>query len=214
MFLGAEGTVSLSKISKIFFLRTSVLKIKALFRGLQPRPVIVCRLEGTCAKTDISPLCNRAFANSFAQVPSNRHSISDRDWNPLNRALIFNTEVLKTNIVDIVDNDTVLADPRNIFTGDKSVISYISSTSSVASTSTATCRRVTQTLNLTSGLAGTIINDMLQYALKEEGVNDNLKKRYAEGKILRGEIFEGKKTVTAGLLFKASPLCLDNNVLN
>ena len=94
------------------------------------------------------------------------------------------------------------------------MISSMTSTSSVASTSSATRSRVAQTLNLTSGSAGTIITDMLQYALKEEGVNDNLKKRYAEGKILRGEIFEGKKRVTAGLLFKVSQLSLGSNVLN
>ena len=141
-------------------------------------------LPHTITKTEIVPLCNQAFANSFAQVPSNRHAIADRVWNPLNRALLFNAEVLKTKIAEIVENDTVPTDPRNIFTGDQSVVSSISSTSSVASTSTATCRRVTQTLNLTSGSAGTIITDMLQYALKEVGVNDNLKKRYAEGNIL------------------------------
>ena len=121
---------------------------------------------------------------------------------------------IKKNIVDIVDNDTVPAAPRNIFTDDQSVISSIFSTSSVASTSTATCHRVNQTLNLTSGLVGTIITDMLQYSLKEEGVNNNLKKRYAEGNIFRGEIFEGKRRLTAGLLFKASQLGLDSNVLN
>ena len=55
---------------------------------------------------------------------------------------------------------------------------------------------------------------MLQYAMKEEDVHGNLKNRYAEGKILRGEIFEGKKRVTAGLLFKACQLGLDSNVLN
>ena len=77
----------------------------------------------TTTKIDIVPLYNRAFANYFAEVPSNRHAISDRGWNPLNRALLFNTEVLKTNIVDIVDDDTFTAAPRNIFTGDKSVIS-------------------------------------------------------------------------------------------
>ena len=55
---------------------------------------------------------------------------------------------------------------------------------------------------------------MLQYSLKEVGFNDNLKKRYAEGNILRVEIFEGKKRVTAGLLFKASQLGLDSNMLN
>ena len=129
----------------------------------------------TIKKTDIVPLCNREFANSFAQVPSNQHDIADRGWNPLNRALLLNTEVLKTKIVKIVDYDTETETPRNIFTGDQSVISSISSTSSVA-----------QTLNLTSGSAGTTITDMLQYALKEEGVNDNFKNRYAEGKILQG----------------------------
>ena len=136
-------------------------------------------LPHTITKTDIVPLCNRSFANYFARVPSNRHSIADRGWNPLNRSLLFNTEVLKKNIVEIVDKDTVTAAPRNIFTGDQLVISSISSTSSVASTSTATCRSVTQTLNLTSGSVGTIITDMIHYALKEEGVNDNLKKCYA-----------------------------------
>ena len=165
-------------------------------------------LPHTMTKTDIVHLYNREFANSFAQVPSNRHDIADRGWNPLNRALLLNKEVIKTKIFEIVDNNTVPASPRNIFTGDQSVITSIYSTSSVASTSTATCRRFTQTLNLTSGLAGTIITDMLQYALKEEGVNENLKKRYAGGKILRGEIFEGKKRV------KASQLVLDSNFLN
>ena len=48
-------------------------------------------LPHTITKTDIFPLCNRAFANSFAQVTSNRHSIADRGRNPLNRALLFNT---------------------------------------------------------------------------------------------------------------------------
>ena len=93
------------------------------------------------------------------------------------------------------------------------MISLMTSTSSVASTSSATRSRVAQTLNLTSGSAGTLITDMLQYAMKEEGVNDHIKKRYAEVKMPRGEIFEGKKRVTAGLLFKSSQLGLASNVL-
>ena len=63
------------------------------------------------------------------------------------------------------------------------------------------------------GLAGTIITDLLQYAMNEEGVNESLKKRYAEGKMLQGEIVEGKRRVTAGLLFKTSQLGLDSTVL-
>ena len=50
MFLGAEVTVSSSTISEIFVLRTSVLKIKARFRGFQPRSAIECQLEGTSTK--------------------------------------------------------------------------------------------------------------------------------------------------------------------
>ena len=126
----------------------------------------------------------------------------------------LNTDFIKTNIVDIVDDDTVTAPPINIFTGDQSVISSMNSTSSVASTSSVTCSRFSETLNLTPRLAGKIITDLLQYATKEEGVNKNLKKIYPEGKKIRGEIFEGKKRVTAGLLFKASQKRLDSNVLN
>ena len=60
----------------------------------------------------------------------------------------------------------------------------MTSTSSVASTYYAKRSRVSQTLNLTSGLAVTIITDLLQYSMNEEGVNENIKKRYAEGKML------------------------------
>ena len=50
MFLGDAVTVSLSTISTIFFLRTSVFKIKARFRGFQPWSAIACWFEGTSAK--------------------------------------------------------------------------------------------------------------------------------------------------------------------
>ena len=107
------------------------------------------------------------FDKSFAEVPPNRHDIADRGWNPLNRALLFNKEVLKTNIAEIVDNKTFPTAPRNIFTGDQSVISSMNSTNSVASTYPATRRRVYQTINFTSGSASTIITDLLQYDMKE-----------------------------------------------
>ena len=50
--------------------------------------------------------------------------------------------------------------------------------------------------------------------MKEEGVNENIKNRYAEGKMLREEIFEGNNSVTAGIIFKTYQLGLDSNVLN
>ena len=128
--------------------------------------------------------------------------------------MLFNTDVLKKNIVEIVGNDTITAAPRNIFAGDQSVISSMNSTSSSELTYSATHSRVSQTLNLTSRPPVTIITDLPQYAMKEKGVNENIRKLYAEGNLLRGDIFEGKKRVTAGLLFKESQLGLDSNVLN
>ena len=64
-------------------------------------------LPPTITKNDIVPLCNRAFAKSFTGVPSNRHAIADRGWNTLNQDLLFNTEVIKTKIFEIDDNNTV-----------------------------------------------------------------------------------------------------------
>ena len=50
MFLGYAVTVLSSTISTVFVLRTSILKSKARFRGLQPRLEISCRFEVTSAK--------------------------------------------------------------------------------------------------------------------------------------------------------------------
>ena len=69
-------------------------------------------------------------------------------------------------------------------------------------------------LNLAFWFSGTIITDLLQYAMKEEGVNNNLKNIYAEGKILRGEMSEGNKRVTSRLIFKAYQIGLDSDLLN
>ena len=125
----------------------------------------------TITKTDIVSLCNRSFAKYFEEVPSKQHAIADRGWKYLNRALLLNTDVLKTKIVEIVDDDTDTSAPRNIFTGYQSVIYSMTSTRIFASTSSATRSRVSPILNLKSGSAGTIITDMLQYAMKEEGVS-------------------------------------------
>ena len=39
--------------------------------------------------TDFMPLVNRAWAKSFARIDKNRNAISDRGWNPLNKALLL-----------------------------------------------------------------------------------------------------------------------------
>ena len=46
--------------------------------------------------TDIIPLVNKAWKESFAKVNSNKKAILERGWGPLNRYLLTNREVLKT----------------------------------------------------------------------------------------------------------------------
>ena len=133
---------------------------------------------------EIVTLCNRAFANYFLEVSSTQHAIADREWNPLNRALIFKHRFLKEILLRSLTTIQLPQPQQNIFTGDQSVISPMTSEISVASISSATRSRVAQTFNLKCGLAGTIITDLLQYVMKEEGVNENPKKRYAEGNML------------------------------
>ena len=47
-------------------------------------------------RTDITPLCNKAWNRSFADVVRAKKALCDRGWAPLNRALLLNEEVLKT----------------------------------------------------------------------------------------------------------------------
>ena len=48
------------------------------------------------AQTDIVPLVNKAWTNSFGSVEKSKRALADRGWNPLNRALLTDAEVLKT----------------------------------------------------------------------------------------------------------------------
>ena len=45
---------------------------------------IIMGLPPATTKTDIIPLCNRVSAKAFVEVPSKKHDIADRGWNPLN----------------------------------------------------------------------------------------------------------------------------------
>ena len=47
-------------------------------------------------RNDIIPIVNVAWQQSFAQVRTNKLSISIRGWGPLNRVLLLHPEILKT----------------------------------------------------------------------------------------------------------------------
>ena len=56
-------------------------------------------LYGDLEKSDILPLINIIWSKSFGRIRTNRKAISDRGWNPLNRRLLYDPEILKTRII-------------------------------------------------------------------------------------------------------------------
>ena len=55
-------------------------------------------------RTDVIPLTKKAFKDSLARKDCNKQAIGWRGWNPLNRALLFHPEVIKTKL-DAIDVD-------------------------------------------------------------------------------------------------------------
>ena len=68
-------------------------------------------------------------------------------------------------------------------------------------------------LNLASGIYGSIITDLLQNALKDEKFSDNLMQRYKVGKSLISQVEEANKITTAGIIFKFGQVVLDEKVM-
>ena len=74
-------------------------------------------------------------------------------------------------------------------------------------------RASVDSLNLASGLSGSIIMDLLQNALKDEKVAENLMQKYKVGKSLRSQVDKAKKRMTTGIIFKFGQVVLDEKVL-
>jgi len=59
--------------------------------------------------TDRIPIVNKAWAKSFANVAFGRKALVERGWNPLNRALLKNKEVMDTRLEAEANNEDALS---------------------------------------------------------------------------------------------------------
>ena len=137
-------------------------------------------------RTDVIPLTNKAFKDSFVRKDCNKREIGRRGWNPLNRALLCHKEVFKTKLDAIDVSDTHSTSALTI----ESDISNLTS-STIASV---------DSLSLTTGIAGDLLTDILQDAIKKEHVHKNLDHHYVVGKALRTQVNECKQRMTAGFI--------------
>uniref|UniRef100_A0A7S4UP82 Uncharacterized protein n=1 Tax=Paramoeba aestuarina TaxID=180227 RepID=A0A7S4UP82_9EUKA len=119
-------------------------------------------------KTDIIPLINLAWDQSFAKVRSNRKAISDRGWNPLNRALLTHPVILKTRIpeTNTPDNQpqgtTTQIDPAATSLGETTppinVIDIGEDQTTVSSITPPSV--IAASLNSENGMSGSFITDI------------------------------------------------------
>lgn len=148
-------------------------------------------------KSDVIPLVNYAWADSFARIASNKRAICQRGWNPLNQAILLHPDILKTKIQEV--------EPSSI---DSTTVTSQSST--ISSLTTSSSGDIN--LNIVNGFAGACVTDLMQEAMRSRAVHDNLKKRYTEGKNLKEDIDNSKK-LKAGKLFLSEQVLLDEDVL-
>ena len=170
--------------------------------------------------SDIVPIVNNAWKQSFARVPSNQRAISRRGWQPLNRGLLKNQEVLKTLVSQQTTTTPSLARQQPIpgetvvTSGGATVLSDITNTTKSLTSSSTSRTSLPKALNLTSGYAGEFVTSMLQFAIKNEKNAENLEKRYEDGRTLKESLSQqDNKRFTAGSLFKANRVAIDSEVL-
>ena len=58
----------------------------------------------TLKKTDIIPLVNYSWGNSFGRVKNNKKALIRRGWNPPNRSILSDPEILRTKEDMTLDN--------------------------------------------------------------------------------------------------------------
>jgi hypothetical protein len=157
--------------------------------------------------TDVVPVCNKAWPQSFARVQPNKRAISRRGWNPLNRGLLKHPDVLKTKVTQQTPTTEAIAVPDSA-----TVLSDLTNADTVSSSSS---KSLPKSLNLTSGYAGDFVTGMLQYAIKNEKNTENLNKRYKDGRTLKESLSQQEnKRFSAGSLFKANRVAIDSELLD
>ena len=164
-------------------------------------------LNGELEKSDILPSINIIWSKSFGRIRTNKKAISDRGWNPLNRRLLYDPEILKTRIITditptIEPSDDIITAPGCANTMTSTIGTEVVPSPWIDLTN----------INFDRGLAGEFTIDILQHIVRKEKVRENLNARYNEGQVVRGMIDETRR-LTGGSMFKSNHIVLDEEVL-
>ena len=124
-------------------------------------------------KEDITYLVSQAWADSFARVVHNKSAIADRGWNPLNYNCLLHPEIVATRYAGgLADGSDADDDREDVMVA-------------------AEGSQVVQLLNLSKGLSGSLIDEILETRARDDarnGINleENRRKRVETAKQIIG----------------------------
>ena len=153
--------------------------------------------------TDIIPLHNYAWENSFAKVESNKKAIAERGWNPLNRNLLLNPQIRSTMTQDERDNEEVEIPSHlkaNFRLQDADAPNF--DPSFLEQKPSAVPEHDNPKLNTSQGFASFCIDKIIDHNDKMEA-RERIKQRQRLGKSKEEMLDEIKGKFSSGKLFKS-----------
>lgn len=152
-------------------------------------------------KIDIALLVHKAWNQSFARVHTNRKAIASRGWNPLNYNCLLHPEILSSKPSYDSSQSTRMVSNPAMNQNQQAITDTIASPPSE--------------LNLTEGLAGTLIDKILQTRNRSDARNGvNLEEQHRKQVQSALDAIKAGKRVTAGLHVAAGRFSLNGNLLD
>jgi hypothetical protein len=148
-------------------------------------PPIPVRIE----KHDIVGLVHEAWNQSFAQVESNKRAIAERGWSPLTYTLLDHPELTRKK--------------------DTTAIQQAYKRSSLSGINICNA----STLNLDNGIAGTIMESIIERKIRERTRNQAIVEQRQKIMQQNKELFEKCMRLTAGVAFRAGEVDLSNGTI-
>ena len=152
--------------------------------------------------TDLMPIINKAWSQSFARVKDNQKAISERGWNPLNYNLMLNPEIRATMTEqereeEGLSNSTIIL-PRTVgLNQERSDSTYTESSIPMSANSDTTQQ---SSLNFSTGQSAATIESIIAATQLLER-REQIKKEQDEGKKLAEKLKDAKR-ITTGMLYK------------
>ena len=166
----------------------------------------------TLQTTDLIPLINKAWKQSFARVNKNRNAISSRGWNPLNRNLLLDPLIRQT----MTENEKAMESTSNyqipsaVVNSNHIKSKNVPSDSSTSSTSCSHISSAQTSLNISSGTSLFCLTSIIK---KEQlmQAREKIKMDQKEGNDAVDKLKKSKK-LTAGICYKNDVVCLGKSV--